>query len=87
MMQQIAIQVASLPVSVIFISNSQIGFQRHADFKSIIDMSPTGETLAIISNESLLVGDTEYSYNVAYDVPKGGKLREWLTAQLMTSPI
>lgn len=86
-MQQIAIQVGSLPISAIFLSNSQVGFQRHADFKTIVDMSPTGETLAVISNESLLVGDEEYSYNVAYDAPKGSKLREWLTGQNMQSPI
>lgn len=87
MYQQIAIQVGSLPISAIFISNSQVGFQRHSDFKAIIDMSPAGETLAILTNENMLVGEEEYVYNTAYDVPKGGGLREWLTAQRMISPI
>lgn len=84
-MQQISQQLCSLPVYIIYLSNSQVAFQRTCDFDSIFDQSPSGQTLAVISNEILLVGTEDFLYNTAYSI--SDSLRIWLQNQNLVSPI
>lgn len=87
MISQIAQQLSGLPIQIIFLSNGCVAFQRMTDFATIVDTSPQGDIKAIISNENMLIGSTEVSYNVMVEYKHLPEVKQWLVDQNMISPI
>jgi hypothetical protein len=84
-LQQAPTQLANFPINVIFLSNGQIAFQAMQQFPVTLDQNETGETLAWLSNENIIVKSEVFMYNQAYDVTL--ILKEWLKSLNLISPI
>lgn len=84
-LQQAPTQLANFPINVIFLSSGQIAFQAIQKFPITLDQSESGETLAWLSNENIIVKSEVFMYNQAYNVTP--ILKDWLQSLNLISPM
>lgn len=79
-MQQLAINIGNLPISLVLISNGQLALVPRGSFKTIYDQPEQGIS-AIVHSDKMIVGNTEVCYNVALRYKEMPELLEWLVQQ------
>lgn len=77
---QLAIPLHGIGISLVIISNGQVGFTRTANFPLTFDMNNE----VVISESCLLVQDESYVYNRAYTISE--KLKKWLVSLELEQP-
>jgi len=82
-MMQAQVQLSSLPITLVLLSNGQVAFSLHQKMATILDTSPAGQRI-VISTEGILVGDVNYVYNVPYSLTED--MKGWLRSFEMVNP-
>jgi hypothetical protein len=77
---QIARQLGSLPVQIVFDASGMIGFVRMANMPTIVEWLEDGLQI-VCSNEDICVGTTELAYNVFHDYKNMPEVLYWLKSQ------
>ncbi len=85
-MQQIHIQIANLPISIVCLSNGQIGFVKTSDTLPIFDQPEKGISAKILPDK-LVVGNSEFLYNITIDYKNKPELLQWLQEQNIENPL
>lgn len=85
MHQQISVQLNSLPLNIVYLSNGQVGLVPRGAFPVIFD-SPEQGIHAIITPEKMIVGNTNVPYNTSLKYKEMPELLEWLKAQSLEKP-
>jgi len=84
-MQQIVIQLPSLPLQLICTSTAHIGFSPMGLFKTIVEYLPTGE-MVVIDDTGIKIGETEYKYNTGIAYKSEPLLLKWLQGLQLQMP-
>lgn len=83
---QIARQLGSLPIMIVFDSSGMVGFNRMANFPTIIENLEDGLQI-IYSNDDIFLGsETQIEYNRLYQYKEMPEMLYWLKSQELELP-
>lgn len=85
MIQQLSMPINNFPLSLVLVSNGQIGLVPRGAFPVIFD-SPEQGIHAIITPEKMVVGNTNVPYNTSLKYKEMPELLEWLQNQQLEQP-
>ena len=90
-MQQVQVQLGSLPVILICLSTGEVVFVKRHDFKTIID-SPEQGLIAMFSNDGFSITDNNkvahsFDYSVMYRYKDIPAMLQYLKQQELELPI
>lgn len=77
---QIARQLGSLPILIVFDSSGMVGFNLMGNMQTIVEHLEDGLQI-VYSNEDICVGTTELAYNVLHDYKSMPEVLYWLKSQ------
>jgi hypothetical protein len=90
-MQQIQVQLGSLPIILVCLMTGEVAFVKRADFKTIIDLPETG-LVAMWDNEGFSITDENkvahsFDYNVTYRFKDVPVMLQYLKQQNLEMPV